>query len=90
MNFEEFENKARLYVVGALEAEEMDEFIAARREFGERAEQFVNECRKLNSVFALSLRPHAPDPETKQRLLEKIRDSLKEKGLNPHPHAAED
>ena len=60
MSFEEFENKARLYVVGALEGEEFDDFAEARRDYGERAEDFINECRKLNAVFALSLRPHAP------------------------------
>ena len=82
MNFEEFENKARLYVVGALEADEMPEFAAARQEFGERAESLINDCRKLNAVFALSLRPHAPRPETKQRLLDEIRQSLKNNVLS--------
>lgn len=76
MNFDQFENLARLYVVGALDSEELDEFAAARKEFGERAECFVNECRKLNSVFALSLRPHPPRPEIKRRLLEQIREAM--------------
>ncbi len=82
MNFDEFENKARLYVVGALEAEEMDEFVDARREFGDPAEEFINECRKLNAIFALSLRPHAPHPGTKLRLLEQIREAMRENGLS--------
>ncbi|MEA3187030.1 MAG: hypothetical protein QOD99_860 [Chthoniobacter sp.] len=86
MNFEEFENKARLYVVGALEAEEFDEFAERRRQFGERAEAFINECRKLNSVFALSLRPHAPKPETRARLLEQIRETMKENGFSGAAH----
>lgn len=35
MNFEEFENLARLYVVGALDEHEMDCFLEARREWAE-------------------------------------------------------
>lgn len=88
MNFEEFENQARLYVVGALERDEFDEFATARREFGDRAEAFINECRKLNSVFALSLRPHAPRPETRQRLLDQIRASMKADSADGDGHNA--
>ena len=77
MNFQEFEHLARLYVVGALDEEEMEQFVQARRQFGDEAEMVINEFRRLNSVFALSLRPHAPKPGTKHKLLEKIRDSLK-------------
>src|SRR5437870_4404809 len=76
MSFEEFQHLARLYVVGALDEEEMERFVEARREFGERAETAINEFRRLNSVFALSLRPHAPHPETKEKLLAKIRDAM--------------
>ncbi|MDP9291461.1 MAG: hypothetical protein M3O82_03750 [Verrucomicrobiota bacterium] len=73
MNFDEFQNQARLYVVGALDSEETDEFQLARREFGEEAEDFIRECRRLNSVFALSLRPSAPNPETRERILAQIK-----------------
>lgn len=76
MNFDEFEHLARLYVVGALDEEEMDRFIEARRHFGDRAETSINEFRRLNSVFALSLRPHAPRPETKNSLLRRIHDAI--------------
>jgi hypothetical protein len=76
MNFEEFENLARLYVVGALEDGEEDSFLEAREEFGERAEQLIAEFRQLNSVFALSLRPHPPHPDTKRKLLEAIRHTI--------------
>ena len=78
MNFEEFENKARLYVVGALDDEETASFQAARLEFGERAEDFIRECRKLSSMFALSLRPSAPRPEAKAKLLAMINAGLSE------------
>ena len=36
MNFEEFQNLARLFVVGALEGEDLDHFQNARGEFGYR------------------------------------------------------
>jgi hypothetical protein len=73
MSFEEFENQARLYVVGALDTEETELFRAARGKFGQQAEAFINECRKLNSVFALSLRPKPPEPSTREKLLAQIR-----------------
>lgn len=76
MSFDEFEQQARLYVVGALEEEEMHTFAAARQEFGLRAERFIDECHKLAAAFALSLRPHPPKPKTKQRLLSLIRATL--------------
>jgi hypothetical protein len=76
MNFEEFENLARLYVVGALEDGEEEAFLEAREEFGDRAEAVVAEYRKLNSVFALSLQPHPPHPDTKRKLLWAIRQTI--------------
>jgi len=76
MNFEEFENLARLYVVGALEDGEEQAFQDARQEFGDRAEQTIAEFRQLNSVFALSLQPHPPHPDTKRKLLQAIRNSM--------------
>jgi hypothetical protein len=76
MNFEEFENLARLYVVGALEDGEEEAFQEARQEFGSQAEELIAEFRQLNSVFALSLRPHPPHPDTKRKLLHAIRQSM--------------
>ena len=80
MNFEEFENLARLYVVGALEDAEMLAFEEARKEFGERAESLIQECRKLNAAFALSLRPHAPKVDAKERLMALIQKSTSHRG----------
>ncbi len=80
MSFEEFENKSRLYVLGALDEEETAHFQEAREQFGRRAEEFIRECRKLNSVFALSLRPNQPKPDTKARLMAKIRDAVNRGG----------
>ena len=80
MNFQEFENLARLYVVGALEDGEDEAFQDARLGFGERAEELIAEFRQLNSVFALSLRPHPPHPDTKRKLLQAIRQSMSDSG----------
>jgi hypothetical protein len=48
MSFEEFQNRARLYVIGALENSEAAEFEEARREFGQRAEDCIAECYSLS------------------------------------------
>jgi hypothetical protein len=79
MIFEEFQHLARLSVVGALDPDEAERFQAGRHEFGEEAERFLRECRKLNAVFALSLRPCEPDPRTKVRLLARIRELSQQK-----------
>lgn len=75
MTYEEFQHLARLFVVGALDEDEMDQFVEGRLTFGEQGEAFIGECRRLNSMFALSLRPLEPDPSTKQKLLARIRNS---------------
>ena len=36
MNFKEFQNRSRLYVIGALEPEELEEFEKARKKFGKK------------------------------------------------------
>jgi hypothetical protein len=93
MNFEEFENLARLYVVGALEDGEEEAFQEARQDFGDQAEELIAEFRQLNSVFALSLRPHPPHPDTKRKLLQAIRQSMHGGGrpngdsLSNHDHS---
>ena len=76
MTFHEFETKARLYVVGALNSEDLADFRDARQEFGAEGERFLQECHELATLFALSLRPRAPRPETKERLFSAIRGSL--------------
>ena len=72
MTFPEFQNRVRLYVIGALYPEEMPEFEQARREFGDRAERFLRECYALRDAFALSLRPASERHALKRRLLSKI------------------
>ena len=72
---------ARLSVVGALDPDEVALFEAGRAEFGAEAEAFIIECRKLNAVFALSLRPCEPDPRTKTRILAQIEREKRENRL---------
>ena len=84
MNFEEFENHARLYIVGALDDAETVAFSEARKEFGERAEAFINECERLNAAFALSLRPRAPKIDAKERLMALIQKSMRDQADGQH------
>jgi hypothetical protein len=74
MNFEEFQNRSRLYVIGALEAEELDEFETARKSFGQKAEDFIGECYALHEAFALSLRPAKSSTALKDRLMSMVRE----------------
>ncbi len=73
MNFEEFQNKARLYVIGALEPEETESFEAARKIFGQKAEDYIVECYDMHEAFALSLRPAKSSDALKQRLMSMVR-----------------
>ncbi len=73
MSFEEFQNRARLYVIGALESDETEEFEAARKEYGQPAEDFIAECYNLHEAFALSLRPAKSSDALKDRLMAMVR-----------------
>ena len=68
MNFEQFQNQSRLYVIGALESEELDEFEKARSKFGKKADDFISKCYALHEAFALSLRPAKSSDAIKERL----------------------
>ena len=80
MSFEEFQHLARLYVVGALDEDEMLAFENSRRHFGEAAEEFIRECRQLSAAFALSLRPQPPREDAKQKLMKMIGKKAQEQG----------
>jgi hypothetical protein len=69
MNFSEFQNQSRLYVIGALEAEELEEFEKARKKFGKKGEEFITKCYALHEAFALSLRPAKSSAAIKDRLM---------------------
>jgi hypothetical protein len=73
MNFNEFENQARLYVIGALEPEELEEFEKARTKFGKKGEDFITKCYALHEAFALSLRPAKASDAIKDRLMAMVK-----------------
>ena len=72
MSFKEFQNQSRLYVIGALESEELEEFERARKKFGKKAEDYISECYGLHEAFALSLRPAKSSAAIKDRLMERF------------------
>jgi hypothetical protein len=74
MSFEEFQNRSRLYVIGALEPDEIDEFEAARKQFGQKAEDFIGECYALHEAFALSLKPAKSSAALKDKLMAMVRE----------------
>jgi hypothetical protein len=73
VNFKEFQNRSRLYVIGALEPEELEEFEKARKKFGTKAEDYIAECYGLHEAFALSLRPAKSSDAIKERLMSMVR-----------------
>lgn len=73
MSFDEFQNQARLYVIGALEPEETEAFEAARKDFGQKAEDYIGECYTMHEAFALSLRPAKSSDSLKERLMTMVR-----------------
>ena len=77
MNFNEFQNRSRLYVIGALEPEETEEFEHARKDFGQKAEDYIAECYSMHEAFALSLRPAKSSDALKERLMAMVRNRQK-------------
>ena len=73
MNFEKFQNQSRLYVIGALDAEELEDFEQARKKFGKKAEDFISKCYALHEAFALSLRPAKSSDAIKERLMAMVK-----------------
>ena len=74
MSFEEFQNRSRLYVIGALEPEELEDYERARKEFGQKAEDSIAECYALHEAFALSLQPKKSSSVIKDRLMAMVRE----------------
>jgi hypothetical protein len=68
MTFEDFQNLARLYVIGALYPAELARFEQARSVFGKRAQEFLRECYALRDAFALSVRPPTAREALKNRV----------------------
>jgi hypothetical protein len=74
MSFEEFQNQARLYVLGSLEQDELQQFEEARKTFGQKGEDFIGECYALHEAFALSLKPAKASSAIKDRLMAMVRE----------------
>ena len=77
MSFEEFQNRSRLYVIGALDSDELEEFESARKDFGQRGEDFIGRCYELHEAFALSLKPAKSSAALKEKLMAMVRDKKK-------------
>jgi len=60
-------------LIGALEAEELDEFENARAKFGKKGEDFITKCYALHEAFALSLRPAKASDAIKERLMSMVK-----------------
>ncbi|HXP34958.1 MAG TPA: hypothetical protein VN827_05370 [Chthoniobacterales bacterium] len=87
MSFEEFQNRARLYVIGALEPEELQDFEAARKQYGSAAEDFINQCYGLHEAFALSLKPARASGAIKDKLMSMVRGRGRGQGQSGSPSA---
>jgi hypothetical protein len=87
MSFEEFQNRARLYVIGALEPEELQDFEAARKQYGSAAENFINQCYGLHEAFALSLKPARASGAIKDKLMSMVRGRGRGQGQSGSPSA---
>src|SRR5262249_36243528 len=74
MNFEEFQDQSRFYVVGALEPGEVEEFEREREKFGKKAEDVVTQCYASHEAFALSLRSLKASAAIKEQLMSMVRE----------------
>ena len=80
MSFEEFQNSARLYVIGALEPEELQQFELARKQYGTAAEDFIQQAYGLHEAFALSLKPAKASAAIKDKLMAMVRERQNQGG----------
>lgn len=74
MSLEEFQNQSRLYVIGALQPEEMEEFERERKKSGKKAENFITQCYASHEGLTLSLRPAKASAAIKERLTSMVRE----------------
>ena len=59
MSFDEFQNNARLYVIGALEPQETEEFEDARKKFGQRADDFIAQLKPKEQMAIVAFHSSA-------------------------------
>ena len=74
MSSEEFQKRARLYVIGALDPEEVRQFEKVRKKMGQKGEDIISQCYALHEAFALSLRPAKANTAIKERLMAMVRE----------------
>jgi hypothetical protein len=86
MTFEEFQDRARLYVLGALDSAEMKEVKKATKAFGQKAENFIQECYALRETLALRLRPARSSALLKEGLMSMVR-QRDQRSSRSHGHA---
>jgi hypothetical protein len=73
MDFDELQNYAPLYVIGALEPAEIKDFEEGLEKFGEKAKHLVRHCHALQESFALRLRPRKSLVRLKERVISRVR-----------------
>ena len=73
MDFDEFQDYAPLYVIGALKPTEIRDFEEGLEKFGEKAKHLVRHCHALHESFALSVRPRKSLVTLKERLMSRVR-----------------
>ena len=73
MDFDEFQNYAPLYVIGALEPAEIKDFEEGLERFGEKAKGLVRHCYALHESFALRVRPRKSLVTMKERVISRVR-----------------
>jgi hypothetical protein len=73
MDFDEFQNYAPLYVIGALEPAEIKDFEEGLERFGEKAKGLVRHCYALHESFALRVRPRKSLVTLKERVMSRVR-----------------
>jgi len=74
MNFDEFQNQSRLYVIGALEPGEVEEFESERKKSGKKAEDFIGRCHALHEAFELSVRPVKASVAIREQVMSMMRE----------------
>ena len=77
MELEQFRNYARLYVIGALNPREINDFEEALKKFGLKGSGIVRECYALKEFFNLSVRPKIQSVLLRERLMSMERERAK-------------
>ena len=73
--YKEFQNRSRLYVIGALEPEEMRKLSESAKSWAKRRKNSITQCYALHEAFAISVRPaKASTSNKKNRLMSMVPD----------------